>query len=423
MENINSKTTIKLSSIMTLVFCISPFVSYIKIITGFNYSPIIFDFIIFFMLSIVFINKQKLDKSFLSISILLLFTISVIQIFNNYDSDFIFKIKGFRLSGLYIVAFFIPAFFSPDSRYISKFIKINMIVSVIVFLFSIRQLIFPFGFEQNYAQMAGTGSTFLGDTYNRQEDVFRIFATFSASTHFAAYCIWIFSISSAAIITRSVRRDLAVSVLALSVVGLLITYSRTSLIALPIVAAVLAMAYGRLRNGLRGVGAAVLMASILVPAGALAATFVPMLGDRIKTIGSLENVSSFSSRLLLWAERIQQIADRPWGYGTGLAGFQEIDNAKLVTDSQYLKTFIEWGWFSGILFIAILIYMPLRFLRNVDSFQSSAKNTLYISTSSYVSGMIVIMITGQILEAYPIGIMFWYICGLAYFSNKYQDNF
>lgn len=403
------------SGLIHFLFLALPFTGMIKVLTGISYFSLVFDLALFGTILICFAQRPRLVIRFEALVMAALIIISVLQIFNPYDPDLMFKIKGYRSSGLYMLAFFIPWMQQRPDRHLERFIYLNLIIGCIVMLYAIRQLLIPLPIEKAYAQMAGTGSTFMGDTYERDANVFRIFGSFSASTHLAAYCIWIFSVAGASYLTKLFRPALPAAAMALSIVGLAITYSRTTLVALPIAAMVLAFGYGRLRSGLKGIAVTIALGVVGAIFLAAAAAVVPMLKDRLMTIVSFDNVSSMMSRLLIWQERLQDISKSPWGYGTGLAGFHDIENQKLVADNQFLKVLIEWGWLAGGAFIVMLISIAFRQVRTISPQRPRAVVALQMASSSFVAAMLLVMMTGQILEAFPIGVIFWYLCGLGYY--------
>lgn len=403
------------SGLIHFLFLALPFTGMIKVLTGISYFSLIFDLALFGTILICFAQRPSFVLRFEAVVMTALIVVSVLQIFNPYDSDLMFKVKGYRSSGLYMLAFFVPWMQQRPEQNLERFIRLNLIVGCVVMLYAIRQLILPLPIEKAYAQMAGTGSTFMGDTYERDANVFRIFGTFSASTHLAAYCVWIFSVAGAAYLMRLFRPALPVAALALSIVGLAITYSRTTLVALPVAALVLAFGYGRLRSGLKGIMVTVALGIVGSIFLAAAAAVVPMLKDRLMTIVSFDNVSSLMSRLLIWQERLHDIAQAPWGYGTGLAGFHDIENQKLVADNQFLKVLIEWGWLAGASFIIMLICIAIRQIRTITPQRPRVVVTVQMASASFVAAMLLVMMTGQILEAFPIGVMFWYLCGLGYY--------
>lgn len=404
-----------LSRFLLALFVILPFVSLAKVVFGFPYSSLIFDLLVVLAIFYHFKDIVRIPNDTAYFIILFLIAVSIVQIFNPYDGDIMFKLKGYRSSAFYLIMFLLPLAQRLDPQFMAKFTRVNVVMAVIVALYALRQLLIPLPFEVAYSQLAGTGSTFLGDTYERDENLFRIFGSFSASTHLAAYCLWSFCLSLSAYLTGALRNRWTLLAVLLSIAGMAVTYSRTSIIALPVSAVAILFMYSRLRGGVRGMGMGVLISAGGLGLMAIAASFVPMLGNRLKTIGSADSVSSMASRLLIWQERWTQIKAAPWGYGTGLAGFHDINVQKLVADNQYLKVLIEWGWLAGGLFIVLLALMALKLANAAQKRPNLYAKALCMSGAAYIAGMGVIMMTGQILEAYPIGLMFWYICGLAYY--------
>lgn len=402
------------SNIIIAVFCIVPFIEATKVFFGFPYSTIPIDFLVFFFFFWVISGKRHYRFHSLHYLFFFILLFSFVYIFNPYYNNLVFKIKGFRSSAFYMIAFFFPLVQEIDERFIAKFLKANLITSILVSLYAIRQFFFPFAVERAYATLPGTGTTFEGDLYNRVAGVFRVFGSFAASTHLAAYCIWAIFIALAGLLFHAFSRRLCISAVVLNLFAVALTFSRTSFLALGAAAAAMAWLYGRTRGVVTATLSLLAMTFLILPIGAIAIYYVPMFRDRLLTIGSLDQVSAFATRLSIWQERLGQIASKPAGYGTGLAGFQDVTNYQLIADNYYIKVLIEWGWFGGGLFILGLLWLLFRLNTSTNPRKECFELCLSSSTATFLVAILVMMITGQILEAYPIGFIFWYVLGLAY---------
>jgi len=412
---------IRVNNIILLIFVVAPFLGIFKMLIGVGYAPILVD-IVAFLLLLFFIFQRGFPLNVYVLMLLLFICLGMLLTFVPYDADLFFKFMGFRSSVFYMIFALLPFYQKIDDDYVNMFVKVNMVTGIVVFIYAIRQYIYPLGFELTYSMQEGVGSHFYGDTYEREENRFRIFGSMITSTHLASYALFIFFLSFLNFERKFVRKSLFISGLCLSLIVLFITYSRTSLIGMVAGLVFYMIIFWKNSKGLEVVYGGLYLIFIGVVAGVVVLLLwqnIPMLADRFSTLSNIEEISSFQSRLIIWGIRIEQIGANWLGYGTGIAGFHGGELTIMPVDSQFLKMFIEMGWVGGVLFIIILM-VPF-FVRN-----RLPRKTVY---SAFVNGggaflfaIIVVMGASQILEGFPIAMYFWYMSGLIVVLKKQNMN-
>ena len=383
-----------------------------KVYFGFQYLPLFLDGLLLFLVGTAIGQRMLVPRTAVVLAVALLFIVGVIQVFNTYVDDMLFKLKGFRLSAFYMLAFFIPfsEVFTP--RRLRRLSVVFVVVGMVCALFAVKQWMYPNSAELAYAALEGVGSKFYGDPYYRPHNAFRVFGSAISSTHLAALMLLSMAIAMSYLSqVRPVSRVHAWGLLLCSC-ALLLTFSRTAILAGVVLILYVVYAYvvltPRARTGQKFVA---LMLVVVVLTLATVMTYaVPLLRARVLTLQSIGEVSAFLSRLDLWSDRLRDIAVAPFGYGTGVAGFHETGNYFLIADNQFLKVFIEWGWIAGVVFTVLVGTVLLRSSR-IPSYSETARIWTIAINGSAIA-LVPLMATGQILEAYPVNLIFWYLIGL-----------
>lgn len=409
--------TLRVNNLILFMFVVAPFFGIFKMLLGVGYAPIIIDFLSFVLL-LFFLSQRGIPSNLYAVIVLFFLCLGFFLLFVPYDASLGFKLQGFRSSVFYMIFALLPFYQRIDDRFIDKFVKVNMVTGLVVFIYAIRQYLYPLNFELAYSLLEGVGSHFYGDTYQREEGRFRIFGSMITSTHLGSYALFVFFLSCSSFNRRTVSKSLFIGSLCLSLIVLFITYSRTSVIGLIaglsfFVLCLLKIGKGRdvLHRGLSFIVVGISMGTVVV----LLWHNVPMLAERFGTLFNIGEVSSFQSRLMTWNLRLEQIGENWLGYGTGIAGFHGGSVTIMPVDNQFLKMFIEMGWFGGTLFIVILM-MPFAIWSRLSK---NLNNSAFVSGGmAFLVAVIVIMGASQILEGFPSAMVFWYMSGLLIVLKK-----
>jgi O-antigen ligase len=130
---------------------------------------------------------------------------------------------------------------------------------------------------------------------------------------------------------------------------------------------------------------------------------------------------TFKFRMDLWNETvIPLMTQSPWfGYGTGSAGeglinlFENTSSIYIVAHNLYFKIQIELGLLGSLCFWCFLFYALIDIWlvgrRLQDRFLKIVSNwTLAFAVAILVAGL-----TGAILDAYPVNLIFWLLLGIS----------
>jgi O-antigen ligase len=196
------------------------------------------------------------------------------------------------------------------------------------------------------------------------------------------------------------------SCVALTAVGLLLTFSRAALLA--VVAVYLGLALRRNRRWFW----------ILLAAMVLAVAALPYARQRV--IETVASPNWSSGRAQIWRLALDRLTDRPL-HGYGLNSFKAIvgDEARLaLPDSgvgdwhnQYLQIYMETG-LAGLLLFGYLLYELLRALWGsaISARSQHRSDDRAVGGLCLLTGFMLIGLFEQFLSSPAIGISFWLGC-------------
>jgi hypothetical protein len=128
-----------------------------------------------------------------------------------------------------------------------------------------------------------------------------------------------------------------------------------------------------------------------------------------------QSVSSLNTRLLLWQDRLDLIYQNPLGFGLGSAGWNLHHSMGIGSDSNFLKFFLELGWVGGAISIFILLIFLVKYAQIIKFKKNSKTSYQFIIVQAslcFYIAIIALMVTTQVLEAYPINLFFWFFLGI-----------
>jgi hypothetical protein len=139
--------------------------------------------------------------------------------------------------------------------------------------------------------------------------------------------------------------------------------------------------------------------------------------SRLDSLLNFDQVNSFKAREELWARRMIDISNNPFGYGVGAGSWSVHDVMKLGSDSNYLKFVIELGILGGVVAISFIGYCFITITKYYFGNLSKKitidiKIVYIISVYGFLVSVLIQMYTNQVLEAYPSNAYFWYLTGL-----------
>lgn len=408
--------------LLPLIILFSSLAAVPKIYLGQIWLALLFDALFLVLMAKLVIGRTRSSAPrYLFFVVGLLNFIAILQVFNPGLQEAYNALHGYRSTGLYILAMYIPLLSTVSERTIRNSVKAVILVSLLSAINALRQYFLPLGSEIDYANTAGGAAKFLGDEFQGSADSFRPFSTFVTSVHLALYLSIGLIASYFSRTNKSYRKIIPLVI----VLGILITLSRTSYIAIG--AMLVVMFFAAISSGAVKFGRFALYGILVVFLGSALAFTNELIMARLVTLANVEDVSSFQSRFELWKDAADVISANPWGLGTGSASWAFKETLDLGSDSGYLKLLTEFGWLGGGIYFMFLIFIGFSsFIAQRQVFRYLTKKkrlpdygVWLLASAALVFTNLVQMLTNQTLEAYPNNFLFWLACGFILNKNVY----
>lgn len=408
---------------LCVIFALIPFDGAVRLFFGVPYLSLAIDFLAITCIFLAILKGRLSEVGGLVAVFLMCCVVLVFSFFNNEFKTLYMSLSSFRLTGLYCFMFIVPVFVRFDDGSLFTIYRVVLLLGMVAGANAIRQWIYPFGAEIEFANAAGGAAKFYGDYFQGGINDFRVFSFFITSVHLVMFLALVLFLALAAHLTSYRSGYFEKVAILLSSIGILLTFSRTGWLSIlaglmVIMPLVLSQAH-RIRN-----------ITIILLVSVMLFFYVmtnELLLSRILSLADLDGVSSFNSRIYLWADRLDKIFSNPFGYGVGAAGWNAHDEMALGADSNYLKFYLELGWFGGSVFIMLLLCILARFLRVYPAVflrtgMPSIGRVFVIAIFCYFVSVLIGMVTNQLLEAFPVNFMFWLFLGVGcVLCKKYRS--
>jgi len=347
--------------------------------------------------------------------------LAAVQILNPNVPTVLVGLEGYRKTAFTMLAFFIVLLERRGGA--RQFFTVVAIGSVPALLWAIRQSFAPLPFD-----LAIIETTSASPISFHSGAVLRAFSPTAGPFHLGILSAILMIVALVQWRLGS-RWWLALAVLAGVALGMTIT--RANIVAAAVgLLAVAALAWGWRERFRFAAGAAPAMAAVLVASliaiGALGSA--PGGGpddpgaspgqDVGEVVGGVANPlqdRSLQFRFGYWREYLEAIAERPViGYGTSAAAdgfdhyYTEDEHVNFEPHSLYFKAALELGIGGFVLFAALLIACAVTCLRSVSSDPRVGLIASGVLVVVGVSG-----VTGPMLDAYPVNLLFWATMGWA----------
>lgn len=404
---------IKYDRAVFILIALLPFSTIPKILLSFDFFPIFFDVCLLFLLCFGLVRGKLSGPKSTVILIFIYLVFNVVTILWSQIPVLYSNVTAIRLTLFPVLMFFLPYCISLCEDNLEYFSRLLLLCSVFVFLNAVRQYVFPLDVEVSFANDAGGAAKFYGDSFQGALDSFRIFSTFITSVHLVTYTSFVFYLFFSFYILRVKTGTLLKVSMVLALISLILTFSRAGWLSF-LFGFLICFFFSAHSVSVFNKIKIILMALFSFTLLILFIENNELLSSRVYTLGSLENVSSFQSRLLVWEERINLIYQNPYGLGVGAASWSVHHLMHAGADSNYLKFFIELGFAGGVLSLFVLIYSYFYILIGVISFKrkNSINYAFVVSIFAFFNSTLIQMIANQVLEAYPINMYFWFLIGV-----------
>ena len=365
------------------------------------------------------------DMNIMDLLVFIYLALMVIQIFNPNLRTFRMGLYGMLDGGMWIVAYFLARSLiatTVDAKSLIWAIATTSILGALYALFAVCV-----GFrtiEADFAREMQPDNPYLA---------VRGVGTLAQPFALALMCAMAFPCALVAnLSSKRILQSIFLlgGVLAL-IVGVIISGSRVTMLALPAVVIALAalLLTGRISRAITKLLAIQVFFRYLPVFGLLIGTFLYTVisghfeyqAERIFSITEYETESSVSVRYEVWSALLQHVEKNPLGYGTGALGtgasqYGPILGIYTVADNQFVATAVESGLIGLALLLAIFIFQGIFYLR-------VCKHDMSGITVAALLGSVVMITTGMAadsLKVHPGNLFFGALLGAfsAYYSRK-----
>lgn len=395
----------------------------IKALTGIRYFPLLIDIVLIIVLlvglAIRFRNNHP-NVGFLDLLALLFIFIAVIEIFNPNIPSFQAGIEGFRKFSFMMIGFFIGRYVVETVTAIKRIVWVILIVSFILALYGIKQYMIPTALDYRLIDLSNASRvTFMMGGH------IRAFSTLSGPFHLGIYLV-VSILLLLAIFLRNRRFWFLALILGIpQIIALLMTVTKSNWGAL--IAGGMVLIFLSARRPLRLFLRMTLLSIVAIGLifGALQVTqsipeFRTLNTGLLALINPL-SAPTFVLRLDLWRDTVLPLIGEAIliGYGTGSAG-EGLSNLFLNTNRIYVtshnllfKIQLELGIIGLILFLIFLSFCILHIWRANRSLKNPFLLVIRDWSIAITVAILVSGLTGAILDAYPINLLYWLIIGVS----------
>ncbi len=348
-----------------------------------------------------------------------LVTLGVLSV--QWDAELLGFVYNVRFLIFFLYALLIVRLFAAR-HILQRSLQIVLTVGAMVALFGVVQYtVLPDDALTNigYSRENGVLPAFHIDD---KPDLERAMATLRDPNSLGSYLIITSSLFAAALLAaRSYRmRILLVSGLALSLLCLYFTFSRSAWLGAALAAMVFvgaaALTQGRVRDYLRSHGQTLLsLLLVIVSLGIVTAVaakdsyFVQNVIFHADSSTTLEDPNEL--RLRFWDETVSAVQERPFGHGVGTAGLASIRNSEqgtVLTENYYLQILYEIGIVGLFLFLAILAYLAYHLIATYVR----SKNLYVLALIAAFTGLLFTNFLVHIWANEAVAYTFWGLVGL-----------
>ncbi len=361
----------------------------------------------------------------LHVAIGLFVGLCLLQVFNPIMASIGAGLNAWRVFVLYIGLYWITRTVATSRNAVTAWVVCSMCFGGITGLYGAYQYLVGFpAHEVVWAQGSHSANQTIGDSM-------RAFSTFSFTSTFSHFMVITACISWAAMRLQSVgrlMRLLAPIVFGICLLGLAVTFVRSSFLGLIMAGLVMVVVAGKPARRLKRLVAVVAVGCVAVvmspsSVGDAQAYDQPSTGalvaDRLLSMRDPSSVGSFNYRLRLWQKTLYQTSTTyPMGVGIGAGtasrfGGNGFAAAMAYSESQYFSIMAETGWPGFILFLWVTIAGLIFSLRVYDELEDPERKRLALLAFGLQVGILTTGITGgPILYTLPGSAYYWTALGL-----------
>ncbi len=403
----------------------------IKALTGVRYAPLLIDAALVGLLLSIFAThlfRNRLKMGGLDILAGVFILTAFLEMFHPNIPSFQAGLEGFRKFAFMIVGFFI-------GRYIINVTAVKHLIGVLlagsffISLYGVKQYILPTALDYRLIEL----STASPITYMMGGHI-RAFSTLAGPFHLGIYLVCTLLLLSASWFHYPNRRLAAILLGTPMLAALVMTVTKSNWAGL--LAGILILVLLNSKRPLRLIWTLFVIGSVtglilylLLWVSSVTPGLETVYAGLQALINPLE-APTFKFRLDLWNETVIPLMTRsPWlGYGTGSAGeglgnlFETTSSIYVVAHNLYFKIQIELGLIGVILFFTFLLNTLFYVWRAGRQLQDPLLKMTNHWMLAFAVAVAVAGLTGAILDAYPVNLIFWLLLGISTRLNRYQNS-
>jgi O-antigen ligase len=407
---------------LPFLLILASFNGLIKALSGIRYGPLLIDAALVLLLGLSIATRMihnRLRASYLDLLAATFMFLAIAGMFNPNIPSFLVGLEGFRKFAFMIVGFFIGRYLMTNLRAIKIFLWSLIVTSFFISLYGIKQFLFPSALDYRLIELSSASPV----TYLMGGHI-RAFSTMSGPFHLGIYLVCTVLLI---VIMGQRKKKLILWFLLLAapqLIALIMTVTKSNWFGLFAGALTLIILSSRkplqLTKQLLFIG--IIGVSLIALAFVVSQTYTNFgtVNQGLQALLNPLEAPTFIFRLNLWKEEVVPLMlEALWlGYGTGSAGeglgylFEGTFRTYVISHNLLFKIQMELGIIGVIMFL-LLISATLVHILNVrrrlrDPFLKGIANwILSFTVAVFVAGL-----TGAILDAYPVNLIFWLLLGI-----------
>ena len=406
--------------IMIVLACLNGIV---KALTGVRYGPLIVDG--YFLTLLILIILTKLKGNHFKVGVLDLIAgsligLALLEMLHPNIPSFQAGLEGFRKFAFMISGFYVGRYLIKSRSTLKLFLWVLIPASTLIALYGIKQFTFPSELDYRLIELSSASPI----TYLMGGHI-RAFSTMSSPFHLGIFLTGTLLLLFTLWQKDKSKRILYLILAGIQFVALIMTVTKSNWFGL--ITGILVLVLLENRRPLR----LFLQLILVVIISWLIIYFAFQLTQNnpaLRTINSgLEDLvnplqaNTFVFRLNLWKDEvIPLMIASPWiGYGTSSAGeglgfyYEGTNKVYIVSHNLFFKIFFELGIIGVVIFLTLILSIFFRIYLTKKWISHSLLFVYRNWTLSFVIATLVAGLTGAILDAYPVNILFWLLLGIA----------
>lgn len=360
----------------------------------------------------IYFNK-KVKTIF--VSILLLQTISIIEVFNSNIGNSLYALIEFRKSVFQLICFLLAYYCADHTKFWENIEFVEWLVFPTI-LYGIKQALFFSSIDSVFytLQDAALDTLQYGGTQ-------RAISIYSGPFHFGMMCSLMLCVSLALLYKTKKKKHILIIIACL--IGAYCSITRTNIVCCIVILCI--FIYGKLmeRNTIYTIFQKTLVFFVVTLICIWFVTeFTSLVQDNngfatlINSVFNMESDNRFIGRIDTWEIAINMIKKHPIiGYGVGSAGdtlaYYSVAFQYVTPHNMFIKLFVETGIIGLVLLIIILINL----------FKQCIIETKGIKRYFYLSCFAVVLLNalvGSTISTFPIMSIFWIFVGMKRSENR-----